>query len=252
MYNTTRAVFKSAFTRVITRVNERLNCSYNSAIALRNFFGLSFYSYMIFIVISMRFLPLVALAATLSVGPAISEDLLFSDSPPDLSFSDSQADMSIFQDTSQDLLASQNLLEDSTLTTDDDDIFNEASDLHSDLPVSCSIQDGQSLSKLRSRDGSTVCSPPDSTTPSELRPLRDAWDAIQKWRNRILTPDPASDEPPPPPAKKPWHTEDSRCEPYFPIHLCCADQVRIYMGGPTPKGPYSGSMYDYGFCANGW
>ena len=212
----------------------------------------------------MRFLQLVALAAFLSVGPAISEDLLFSDGSPDLSFSDSPADTSTFQDMPQDLLASQNLLEGSTLTADDDDdnIFKdsekmdpssssiEASELYSDSTVPCSIENGQSLNKLRPRDGPTVCSPQGST-PLELRPLRDAWNAIQKWQNRILSPNPEPKEPPPPPAPKPWHPEDSRCDPYFPFHLCCADQILLNLGALALRAPYNSPIYNYAFCANG-
>ena len=185
-------------------------------------------------VITMRFLPFVFLAATF-VKPAISDDLFFSDSSPDLS---------TFQDTPQDLLASQNLPEASTSTDGDEDFFSDsditdfpltdASDLYSDLEASCLTPDGQSLNKLRPRDGATICSPQGST-PQSIQRIREAWEKIQKYRDGLWAPEepletePEKPPPPIPPLINPEHPEDSRCPSDFPIHLCCDRRGGIYI-----------------------
>lgn len=190
------------------------------------------------IVITIRFLPLVFLGATF-VNPAISDDLLFSDNSPDLS---------TFQDTPQDLLALQDLPEASTLTDGDEDFFSdsdiidfpsstEASDLNSDLEASCLTTNGQSLNKLRPRDGAPICSLQGST-PQSIQRLREAWKKIEDFRDGLWAPEeplePKPEQPPPPipPLIRPEHPEDSRCPSDFPIHLCCGERGRLYDSDP--------------------
>lgn len=183
----------------------------------------------------MRFLPLIFLAVTF-VTPAISNDLSLSENSPDLL---------TFQDMSQDLLASQALLETSTLTEGDEDLFSdsdmmdfpssaEASGLYSDLEASCLTKDGQPLNKLRRRDGATVCSPPDST-PLEMQRLHELWGQVQNYRDRLWAPEEPEPEKPPPPLPPlivPNLPEDPSCPSDFPNHLCCA-----FRGGLDPTDP---------------
>lgn len=187
------------------------------------FFHYNNLSSVVFLVtIIMRFLAFVLLAATF-VPITVTEDL----------FSDSLPDISAFQDSpqgqlaSQDLFASQNLPEDSDLTTNDDnDLFagsnpvdfssTEPQDFSpSELEASCPTDEGQSLNKLRSRDGA-VCSP-EGPAALKKEPTQDKLgDIFRKIKEFFEYPPDEDWGPYPrfPPAFR-------KCRPDFPHHLCC-------------------------------
>lgn len=209
----------------------------------------------------MHFLPLVFPTAIL-VALAISGDLLFSDTSPDVS--------STFQDMSQDFfLASQKLTEDSRWIdyNDDDLLFSDLDtmdfffsppteapqDFYSNLEASsCLTKNGQqSLNKLRSRDETTVCSPHDPN-PLSKEPLRKALDAIQEFQNRLGAPDGEEQQPPLPPIiPSEEFPPDSRCLPEFPVHLCCGSQGGLDRSVPPIIGPGATPIRAYLDCAPG-
>lgn len=210
-----------------------------------------------FMVIMMCFLPLVFLAATF-VAPAISDDLLFSDNSPDLS---------TFQDTPQDLLALQSLPEASTLTGGDENLFSdpdsidlssstEAVDLYLDLKASCLPNDGQSLNKVRPRDEGPVCTS-EGSTPESIQRIREAWGAIEKWRDGLWNtqgpsePEPEKQPPSIPPPIDPEQPEDSRCPSDFPIHFCCGQRGKLDNSKPPISMLGNNPLRSYFFCSNG-
>ena len=172
----------------------------------------------------MHFLAFVLLAATF-VPTTVSENL-FSDSLPDMSaFQDSPQDLFTTQGpfASQDLPESQNLPEDSELTTNDDDLFagldamdffsTEPQDSSSGLEASCLTDEGQSLNKLRSRDGA-LCSP-ESPAALKKEPTQDKLgDVFRKIKEFFQNlPDEARSRFP--------EFSMRKCRPDFPFNFCC-------------------------------
>lgn len=168
------------------------------------------------VTIIMRFLAFIFLA-TIFVATAISENLL----------SDNSADLIAFQDPPQDLLASQNLPENSELTIDDESALfagSEAMKFFSTEPqgsfsgleeASCLIEDGQSLNKLSSRD-EDFCSPQDGAPLVKEPPAGDLKDIFRKVKEFFGFPD--NEDSNRLPTKPP---PDPGCRSDFPYHLCC-------------------------------
>lgn len=156
------------------------------------------------------------------VATALPEENLFADnSLLDTSLLDNSLDMSISPDSSGNLVVLQDLSEKQSMTdyNNNENLFSDsgADDFLSmelqDPSVlevsSCSTNDGQSLNKLRSRDG-TFCSEAGSGSAGEsslsdpLAPLKDG-SGFTSHVTGVIRPKPV----------------DIRCFPTFPVHLCC-------------------------------
>lgn len=193
----------------------------------------------------MNFLAFALLATTFM--PIIVTENLFSDSLPDSSaFQDSPQEHLASQDlfSSQDLLASQNLPEDSELTTNDDDLFagldaldffsTEPQDSSSGLQASCLTDEGQSLNRLRSRDGA-LCSP-ESPAALKKEPTQDKLgDVFRKIKEFFQNlPDEAQ-------RRFPGGFTLRKCRPDFPLNFCCDTPGDRTFDISVP----GGNIYDY-------
>lgn len=189
----------------------------------------------------MRFVAFIPLTATL-FATAISENL----------FSENLPDISAFQDSSQDLIASQDqfalqdLPENSELTIgDDNDLFTSADFVDtfstdpqdffsSGLEASCLIDEGQSLSKLRSRDG-PVC-PPAGPAPLQKEPTQDKIGDIFRKIKEFFQ-DPSDDDP----TRTRFPSFFRICRQDFPLRLCCVTPGISSMDLSVP----GGAVYEY-------
>lgn len=168
----------------------------------------------------MRFLPFLS-SAIISVPIAIGQDLFSDDSSNVLA----------------DLFTSQELPMDSNWIDGSDDLFDglDTSDLFStdtldfsNLEASCTTTtDGQSLNKLRSRDG-PVCSPPnDSESESQRQKpdddfLKDPYYELKKFYRL-----PLEEDIPPGYAWIRTKPPESLCRSNFPHHLFCLEEYGL-------------------------
>ena len=188
----------------------------------------------------MRFIPFIPLTATV-LATAISENLFSENSPDTLAFQDSPQDLI----ASQDELALQDLSDGSELTIgDDDDLFagadamdtfsTEPQDSSFGLEASCLIDEGQSLNKLRSRDG-PVCSP-EGPAPLQKDPTQDKIGDIFRKIKEFFDYPPDDD-----PTRPRGPTFFRICRRDFPLRLCCVTPGLSSMDITIP----GGLLYEY-------
>lgn len=158
------------------------------------------------------------------------------------------------QDLPLDLLAPQELSEDLIAmegsskpeSTVDDDLFGGSGTVDlsstpaldsSELEASCLTEDGQPLTKLRSRDG-PVCTRKDKP-PKLINPFK----TLKKFFKVTYEEDYEL-----PPSKLLEPSEDPRCILGFPQHLCCQERGEVFKRITMDTLPAPGTtIYDYFF-----